>query len=125
MRHSLIVAVNGLLPGEGGEGRGSREQAGEGCGLQIDINVIQPTPNISPCHSLRSLAGDCARHTEAGQAAQQENFAGIPFLIVPPSPVRVRRVSFSDNSLDTDPDYLDCDSVSLAAGLQVGPKYHS
>ena len=32
--------------------------------------------------------------------AAADNFAGIPFLIVPPSPVRIRRVSFSDTSID-------------------------
>ena len=26
--------------------------------LQIDINVIQPTPNISPTHSLRSFSAE-------------------------------------------------------------------
>ena len=84
-RHSLIVAVNtGLvsqhdkLPSSattssslppcqlsilGPEGAGaaasSRTLRTGSCGetLQIDINVIQPTPNISPTHSLRSISG--------------------------------------------------------------------
>ena len=138
VRHSLIVAVNGILPHEKlsgasssplrvtGEGPGtplggysqlsscgpetgavprtsirserlSRNSAGETT-LQIDINVIQPTPNISPSHSLRSISGD-SKDLEAG-AMNAESFAGIPFLIVPPSPVRIRRVSFSDSSID-------------------------
>ena len=66
--------------------------------MQIDINVIQPTPNISPSHSLRSMSGD-SRDLEAGNV-NAESFAGIPFLIVPPSPVRIRRVSFSDSSIE-------------------------
>jgi len=61
--------------------------------LQIDINVIQPTPNISPTHSLRSFSAE-----EREGIDSSNTFAGIPFLIVPPSPVRVRRVSFSDHS---------------------------
>merc|ERR1740137_442251 len=55
--------------------------------LQIDINVIQPTPNISPSHSLRSISGDSK---DLDPTPLGDNFAGIPFLIVPPSPVRVR-----------------------------------
>ena len=71
--------------------------------LQIDINVIQPTPNISPSHSLRSFSAD-SKDSEADLSGGgvNENFAGIPFLIVPPSPVRIRRVSFSDTSIDND-----------------------
>ena len=38
----------------------------------------------------------------SGAAGVKENFAGIPFLIVPPSPVRIRRVSFSDTSIDNE-----------------------
>ena len=62
VKHSLIVAVNGLFNrdrargGEGGRGATGprrapplqREET-----LQIDINVIQPTPNISPTCSIR------------------------------------------------------------------------
>ena len=133
VRHSLIVAVNGIMPHEklkadGGPPGGSPLGAGycqlSSCGpetgavprtstirseklsrnsagettLQIDINVIQPTPNISPSHSLRSMSGD-SRDLEAGNV-NAESFAGIPFLIVPPSPVRIRRVSFSDSSIE-------------------------
>ena len=154
VRHSLIVAVNGILPhdrplppagasarslsddrsspGEGGGGGGGargrtliqapRHRGGEtGNSLQIDINVIQPTPNISPSHSLRSFS------TEDREAADSiATFAGIPFLVVPPSPVRTRRVSFSDHSLSseenismlvpTNPDI----SISAAAGEGEG-----
>ena len=134
VRHSLIVAVNGIMPHDKLTGSSSKVEGpgtplGSGycqlssCGpetgavprtsirseklsrnsagettLQIDINVIQPTPNISPSHSLRSMSGD-SRDLEAGNI-NAESFAGIPFLIVPPSPVRIRRVSFSDSSID-------------------------
>lgn len=121
VRHSLIVAVNGIMPPDsssspssshrinGGnektlgscqlsihESRVDKVQRSAAAGetLQIDINVIQPTPNISPSHSLRSISG------ESKDLDPEANFAGIPFLIVPPSPVRIRRVSFSDTSID-------------------------
>ena len=135
VRHSLIVAVNGILPhdrpqppagaasarsltddrsspgpgggeggGEGGGARGRtliqapRPRGGEtGNSLQIDINVIQPTPNISPSHSLRSFSTE-----DRENADSIATFAGIPFLVVPPSPVRTRRVSFSDHSVSSD-----------------------
>jgi hypothetical protein len=131
VRHSLIVAVNGILPherpappgppggpgGGGGPGPGGPDgglrharsksdrhlPAGKSAqgtagdnSLQIDINVIQPTPNISPAHSLRSFSIEDRNAVNPG-----ETFAGIPFLIVPPSPVRVRRVSFSDHSVES------------------------
>ena len=143
VRHSLIVAVNGIMPhekispgsGSGVRGTGDSDSVGGGGGpvtcqvshhgsewsestaaavrtvksdrntrnsretLQIDINVIQPTPNISPSHSLRSMSGD-SKDLEVATNVTSDNFAGIPFLIVPPSPVRIRRVSFSDTSID-------------------------
>eukprot|EP00090_Calanus_glacialis_P038643 TRINITY_DN67371_c0_g1_i1.p1 TRINITY_DN67371_c0_g1~~TRINITY_DN67371_c0_g1_i1.p1 ORF type:complete len:950 (+),score=100.15 TRINITY_DN67371_c0_g1_i1:2-2851(+) len=142
VRHSLIVAVNGIMPhekmsipsasasrinGEKGQhsilpsdsqartGRSERFhttippiQTSETT-LQIDINVIQPTPTISPSHSLRSISGDSK---DLETPALGDNFAGIPFLIVPPSPVRVRRVSFSDNSIDNEESTDDAISIS-------------
>ena len=105
VRHSLIVAVNGIMPHEKLSTSSSSTCPGpETAGLQIDINVIQPTPNISPSHSLRSIGAE-SKDLEAdisGAAGVKENFAGIPFLIVPPSPVRIRRVSFSDTSIDNE-----------------------
>ena len=133
VRHSLIVAVNGIMPherpvangtalarslngvqstaGTGGDAvaKTSRSksdrylpsQASRGGGessLQIDINVIQPTPNISPSHSLRSFSVEDRDALDPGAFSGSDTFAGIPFLIVPPSPVRIRRVSFSDHS---------------------------
>ena len=142
VRHSLIVAVNGILPHDrqngaasarslNGDkicngGAGSTEtttllkssthsksdrylqprppQDGADGSLQIDINVIQPTPNISPSQSLRSFS---VEDRDALSSTGRETFAGIPFLIVPPSPVRNRRVSFSDHSQSSE------DAVSL------------
>ena len=105
VRHSLIVAVNGIMPHEKLSTSSSSTCPGaETGGLQIDINVIQPTPNISPSHSLRSIGAE-SKDLEADISATggvNENFAGIPFLIVPPSPVRIRRVSFSDTSIDNE-----------------------
>ena len=104
VRHSLIVAVNGIMPHEKLSTSSSSTCPGaETAALQIDINVIQPTPNISPSHSLRSFSAD-SKDSEADLSGGgvNENFAGIPFLIVPPSPVRIRRVSFSDTSIDND-----------------------
>ena len=104
VRHSLIVAVNGIMPHEKLSTSSSSTCPGaETGGLQIDINVIQPTPNISPSHSLRSIGAE-SRDLEADISGSgvNENFAGIPFLIVPPSPVRIRRVSFSDTSIDNE-----------------------
>ena len=115
VRHSLIVAVNGILPHEKLSSSSSSTSRAEVAShppdsqpaaltaLQIDINVIQPTPNISPSHSLRSFSAD-SKDSEADLSGGgvNENFAGIPFLIVPPSPVRIRRVSFSDTSIDND-----------------------
>ena len=104
VRHSLIVAVNGIMPHEKLSTSSSSTCPGaETAALQIDINVIQPTPNISPSHSLRSIGAE-SKDLEADMSGSgvNENFAGIPFLIVPPSPVRIRRVSFSDTSLDNE-----------------------
>jgi len=142
VRHSLIVAVNGIVPhekmsissasasrinGEKGQhsilatdsqARTARSERfhttippiqPSDTNLQIDINVIQATPNISPSHSLRSISGD-SKDLEAPVLG--DNFAGIPFLIVPPSPVRVRRVSFSDNSMDNEESTDDAISIS-------------
>ena len=120
VRHSLIVAVNGIMPPDKISSSSSSthrinqdrslgscqlsiqessrvQQRGGLETLQIDINVIQPTPNISPSHSLRSMS---AESRDVDPEAGGDNFAGIPFLIVPPSPVRIRRVSFSDTSID-------------------------
>ena len=154
VRHSLIVAVNGIMPHEKLSSSTSsthrvneqksptiaaipapvptcqlsvhgpvethanvrsvrssdRTQNSSGETLQIDINVIQPTPNISPSHSLRSISGD-SKDLEP-DANVNENFAGIPFLIVPPSPVRIRRVSFSDTSIDNNDE--DDELISMA-----------
>ena len=105
VRHSLIVAVNGIMPHEKLSTSSSSTCPGlETAALQIDINVIQPTPNISPSHSLRSIGAE-SKDLEADISSGpgvNENFAGIPFLIVPPSPVRIRRVSFSDTSIDNE-----------------------
>ena len=137
LRHSLIVAVNGIVPQvwtllnlsqsiptnhysqdrkppesrslngdsnhggkNGGDGRGGgggdrRGGVGGGQGprsvrstdrgflplsgdssqLQIDINVIQPTPNISPSHSLRSFSVEEREGIESGTtfAGETEN----------------------------------------------------
>ena len=97
VKHSLIVAVNGLFSRERRDPvprlgscrrrplcppRIEMEET-----LKIDINVIQPTPNISPTCSMRSMSGE-SRDTES---ADPENlYAGIPLLIVPPSPTRVK-----------------------------------
>ena len=119
VRHSLIVAVNGIMPPDkissssSSTHRINQDRSLGSCQLsiqessrvqqrgletlQIDINVIQPTPNISPSHSLRSMS---AESRDVDPEAGGDNFAGIPFLIVPPSPVRIRRVSFSDTSID-------------------------
>ena len=120
VRHSFIVAVNGIMPPDKISSSSSSthrinqdrslgscqlsiqessrvQQRGGLETLQIDINVIQPTPNISPSHSLRSMS---AESRDVDPEAGGDNFAGIPFLIVPPSPVRIRRVSFSDTSID-------------------------
>ena len=120
VRHSLIVAVNGIMPPDKISSSSSSthrinqdrslgscqlsiqessrvQQRGGLETLQIDINVIQPTPNISPSHSLRSMS---AESRDVDPETGGDNFAGIPFLIVPPSPVRIRRVSFSDTSID-------------------------
>ena len=110
VRHSLIVAVNGILPHEKLSSSSSSPSRADvtpdtalTAGLHIDINVIQPTPNISPSHSLRSFSAD-SKDLEAdiSVGGDNEKFSGIPFLIVPPSPVRIRRVSFSDTSLDNE-----------------------
>jgi hypothetical protein len=72
--------------------------------LTIDINVIQPTPNISPSASLRSMSGESRDLADPSAlldpSPPSTAYAGIPFLVVPPSPVRVRRVSFSENDDD-------------------------
>ena len=76
VRHSLIVAVNGILPHEKLSSSSSSTSRAEVAShppdsqpaaltaLQIDINVIQPTPNISPSHSLRSFL--CGRVSLTG-----------------------------------------------------------
>ena len=114
VRHSLIVAVNGIMPHEKLSTSSSSTCPGvETAGLQIDINVIQPTPNISPSHSLRSFGAE-SKDLEADISGSgvKENFAGIPFLIVPPSPVRIRRVSFSDTSIDNEEEQEETLSVT-------------
>ena len=135
LRHSLIVAVNGIVPqvwtllnlsqtnpdysqdrkppesrslngdsnhggknggdgrgggggdrrGGGGGGQGPRSVrstdrgflplSGDSSQLQIDINVIQPTPNISPSHSLRSFSVEEREGIESGTtfAGETEN----------------------------------------------------
>ena len=41
--------------------------------LQIDINVIQPTPNISPTHSLRSFSAEERDGIESSNTFAGEN----------------------------------------------------
>ena len=121
VRHSLIVAVNGITPHEKllSSSSSSTSRADVTGGLHIDINVIQPTPNISPSHSLRSFSAD-SKDLEADMSGSvHENFSGIPFLIVPPSPVRVRRVSFSDTSLDTEEQELACSGSDLNPEINI------
>ncbi len=92
---------------------------GEENSLQIDINVIQPTPNISPSASLRSMSGDSR---DLADPPLEASYAGIPFLVVPPSPVKVRRVSFSEDDVsfaeDDEEDYDD-DGFSCSVGVRT------
>jgi hypothetical protein len=87
--------------------------------LQIDINVIQPTPNISPSASLHSMSGDSR---DLADPPLEASYAGIPFLVVPPSPVKVRRVSFSEDDVsfaeDDEEDYDD-DGFSCSVGVRT------
>ena len=146
VRHSLIVAVNGMMPHEKistascSQGNWTHAEKpdkviknghendwecivskpsnpsqpdapiGDTIGAPLQINVIQPTPNISPSHSLHSISRE-SKDSEA-EPQHSENFAGIPFLIVPPSPIRVRRFSFSDNSLEHEEESEDTASLS-------------
>ena len=137
VRHSLIVAVNGIVPNKdkpasphvttarvNGEprcpgrrpaslrarptgrravmgeirpaatlaipGSKSGDPAGQESNLQININVIQPTPNISPSCSIRSISGESKDlGIDPPANPQPDTLAGIPFLVVPPSPVKV------------------------------------
>ena len=82
VRHSLIFAVNGIIP---------HEKMSIYSASASKVNI-----QSSPSHSLGSISGDSK---DLEPPALGDNFAGIPFLIVPPSPVRARRVSFSYNSI--------------------------
>lgn len=73
--------------------------------LNIDINVIQPTPNISPSASLRSI-DEHPEEIEAEIPPVEKPVAKVPESTVMTSPKGTRRVSFSEDevtSVSSDP----------------------